>query len=122
MNAAVARRILEALSEGDIDAFAALIDPKIEVHTQRGVRRGAERVLRWARSKFEHLERRYEIDEVHEAGDTVVALVQVHYIWRESRKIGDTSIVGIVFDFRDGRLLRWRLYEDPMEALEELET
>jgi len=120
-NAELARRILEVLSEGDIDAFAALIDPEIEVHTQRGVRRGTEQVLRWARSKFEHLERRYDIDEVHEAGNTVVALVQVHYIWRESRKIGDTSIVGIVFRFRDGRLLRWRLYEDPMEALEELE-
>ena len=42
-------------------------------------------------------------------------------MWRESRKIGDTSIVGIVFEFREGKLLRWRLYEDPMEALEGLE-
>jgi ketosteroid isomerase-like protein len=120
-NAESARHILEALSEGNIDSFVELLDPEVEVHTQRGVRHGPEEVRRWARSKFQHLERRYEIDEVHEAGDTVVALVQVHYIWRESRKIGDTSIVGIVFEFRDGRLLRWRLYEDPMEALEELE-
>jgi len=121
-NAESARHILEALSAGDIDSFVELLDPAVEVETQRGVRRGVEQVRRWARSKFEHLERRYETDEVHEAGNTVVALVQVHYVWRESRQIGDTSIVGIVFEFREGRLLRWRLYEDPMEALEELES
>ena len=121
-NSQTARHILEALSEGDIDSFVELLDPEVEVETQRGVRRGVEQVRRWARSKFEHLERRYETDEVREAGNTVVALVQVHYVWRESRQIGDTSIVGIVFEFREGRLLRWRLYEDPMEALEELES
>jgi ketosteroid isomerase-like protein len=85
------------------------------------VRRGREEVARWARVKFEHLERRYEIDEVHAAGDRVAVLALVQYIWRESRKVGDESLVGIVLDFRDGKLRRWRLYDDPMEALEELE-
>lgn len=121
-NGEVARRILEAVSEGDVDAFVALLDPDVEIQTQRGVRRGRDEVARWARSKFEHLERRYEVDEVHTAGDRVVVLARVQYVWRETRKVGDESLVGIVLDLRDGKLLRWRLYDDPMEAHEELEA
>jgi ketosteroid isomerase-like protein len=121
-NAAIARRILEAIGEGDVDSFIELLDPEVEIHTQRGVRRGREEVGRWARVRFEHLERRYEVDEVHAAGDRVAVLALVQYIWRESRKVGDESLVGIVLDFRDGKLRRWRLYDDPMEALVELET
>jgi ketosteroid isomerase-like protein len=121
-NAEVARRILEAISQGDVDAFVALLDPDVEIQTQRGVRRGRDEVARWARSKFEHLERRYEVDEVHTAGARVVVLARVQYVWRETRKVGDESLVGIVLDLRDGRLLRWRLYDDPMEAHEELDA
>ena len=118
--AALAKRILEAISKGDVDAFVELLDPEVEIHTQRGVRRGREEVARWARTKFEHLERRYEVDEVHTADNRVAVLARVLYVWRESRKVGDESLVGIVLDLRDGKLLRWRLYDDPMEALEEL--
>ena len=121
-NAEVARRILEAISEGDVDGFVALLDPDVEIQTQRGVRRGRDEVARWARSKFEHLERRYEVDEVHTAGTRVVVLARVQYVWRETRKVGDESLVGIVLDLREGQLLRWRLYDDPMEAHEELEV
>jgi ketosteroid isomerase-like protein len=85
------------------------------------VRRGQDEVARWARTKFDHLERRYVVEELHAAGDTVVVLAHVQYVWRESGKLGDEWLIGIVLDFRDRRLLRWRLYEDPMEALEEIQ-
>jgi hypothetical protein len=78
-------------------------------------------VARWARTKFDHLERRYEVEELHEARETVVVLARVQYVWRESGEVGDEWLVGIALDFREGRLLRWRLYEDPMEALEEID-
>jgi ketosteroid isomerase-like protein len=121
-NAEVARRLLAAISAGDADSFVELLDAEVEIHTQRGVRRGRDQVARWARTKFDHLERRYEVEEVHEAGETVVVLARVQYVWRESGKLGDEWLIGIALDFRDRRLLRWRLYEDPMEALEELQT
>lgn len=112
--------MLAALGEGDVDAFSELIDPRVEIHTQRGVRHGSGEATRWAGRTFKHLQRRYEVDEVHEAGDTVVALARVQYVWRESGRIGDEWLLGIALDFRDGKLLRWRLFDDPIEALEEL--
>jgi len=58
---------------------------------------------------------------MHEAGDTVVALARVQYVWREDNKLGDEWLLGLVLDLRDGKLLRWRLFDDPIEALEELD-
>ena len=115
------RRLLAALSAQDADAFAELVDPQVEINTQRGVRVGREEAARWARRRFAHLERRYEVDEMRESGSTVVALVRVQYVWRESGKIGDEWLHGLALEFRDGKLLRWRLYDDPIEALEELD-
>ena len=120
-NSALAERILAALSEGDVEAFSELIDPGIEIHTQRGVRQGPEEARRWAQTAFDHLVRRYAIEELHEAGNTVVALARVQYVWRESEEVGDEWLLGIVLEFKDGRLRRWRIYDHPTEALEELE-
>jgi ketosteroid isomerase-like protein len=120
-NADAARRLLAALSAQDADAFADLVDPQVEIHTQRGARVGRDEAARWARRRFTHLERRYDVDEIRESGDTVVALVRVQYVWRESGKVGDEWLHGLALAFRNGRLLRWRLYDDPIEALEELD-
>lgn len=120
-NAEAARRLLAALSAQDADAFAELVDSQVEIYTQHGVRVGRDEAMRWARRRFAHLERRYELDEVRESGDKAVALVRVQYVWRESGKIGDEWLHGLALEFRDGKLLRWRLYDDPIEALEELD-
>jgi ketosteroid isomerase-like protein len=113
--------VLAALSECDLDAFAALIDPEVEIETERGTKRGAEEALRWAGHRYDHLERRYELDELRERGDTVVALARTQYVWRESGKLGEEWLHGIVLAFRAGRLVRWRVYDDPIEALEAID-
>jgi ketosteroid isomerase-like protein len=120
-NAGSARRILELLSEGDVEAFVEFLDPEIEIHTRRGARRGVAEAATWAGRRYLHLVRRYKVDELQEAGDRVLVLAEVQYVWRESGKVGHAALVGIVLEFRAGKLRRWRLYEDPMEALEELE-
>jgi ketosteroid isomerase-like protein len=118
----VARRVLAALSECDLDGFSRLLDPEVEIHTARGVRRGAEAATRWAGRRFEHLERRYVVEELRDAEDTVLALTRVQYVWRDDQKLGGEWLLGIVLDLRDGKLLRWRVFDDPMDALEELEA
>jgi ketosteroid isomerase-like protein len=121
-NTEVARRLLAVLGAGDVEAFRELIDPQVEIHTERGVRHGVDEAVRWAARKFEHLQRRYVVDEIQEAGDRVVVLARVQYVWRESDEVGDEWLLGLVLEFRHGKLRRWRLYDDPIEALEELEA
>jgi ketosteroid isomerase-like protein len=112
-----AREVLEALSAGDGEGFAHLVHPDVEIHTARGVRRGAEEARRWAENAYDHLERRYEVDEMHVAGEDVLVLAHVQYVWRESGEIGDSAPVAVAMRFSNGRLRRWEVHDDPAAAL-----
>jgi ketosteroid isomerase-like protein len=109
----LARRVLDALSHGDLSEFSTLLDPEIEIHTARGVRRGIDDAEEWAQKRYEHLERRYAIDELRDVGrDRVIVVARTQYVWRDSGLVGDESPIAIELEFRDGRLLRWRFMED----------
>ena len=117
----LARRVLESLGRGDVDAFARLLHPDVEIHTSRGVRRGTQEAREWASRTYEHLERRYEIEEMHVAGGTVLVLAHVQYVWRESGEVGDSAPVAIALEFDQGKLRRWELHEDPALGLKVFE-
>jgi hypothetical protein len=115
-SAELAREVLGALSDGDVTLFAALVHPEIEIHTARGVRRGAEEAEEWAVKRYEHLERRYAIDELRVEGDEVLALVRTQYVWRDSGLVGDEEPTEIELAFKDGKLIRWAFREDAAAA------
>jgi ketosteroid isomerase-like protein len=111
--AELARRVLEALSRGDVSAFVALVHPEIEIRTARGLRRGADQAEEWARKRYEHLERHFAIDRMEVRGDSVLALVRTQYVWRESGLVGDEEPVAIELAFRGGKLISWAFREEP---------
>jgi hypothetical protein len=85
------------------------------------VLRGIEEARAWAEPSYDHLDKRYEVDEIHLAGERVLAVGRVSYVWRDSGQVGDTSPVAIALDFEHGRLRRWRLFDDPSEGLKVFE-
>ena len=117
----LARDLLDALSKGDVDGFAARVHPDIEIHTARGIRRGVDAAREWAARAYDHLERRYDVDEIHVAGQSVLVLAHVQYVWRESGEVGDSEPVAVELDFEHGSLRRWRLDDDPAAALKVFE-
>jgi SnoaL-like domain len=112
-SAELAREVLGALSDGDVPLFSTLVDPEIEIHTARGVREGADEAEEWAQKRYEHLERRYAIDELRVDGDHVLALVRTQYVWRDSGLVGNEEPTTIELAFRGGKLIRWTFREDP---------
>jgi ketosteroid isomerase-like protein len=111
-SAELARDVLAALSRGDVQAFAALVHPEIEIRTARGSRHGLEQAEEWAQKRYEHLERRYAIDELRAKGDEVLAIVRAQYVWRDTGLVGDEEPTVIELAFRDGRLVLWAFRED----------
>jgi hypothetical protein len=110
-SAELAREVLRALSEGDVSLFATLVHPAIEIRTARGVRQGAEQAEEWAQKGYEHLERRFAIDELKVKGDHVLALVRTQYVWRDSGLVGNEEPTAIELAFKDGKLIRWEFRE-----------
>jgi len=120
-SSALARDVLDALSRGDVDAFVGLVDPEVEIHTARGVRRGCDEAAAWASSSYDHLERRYEVEEMHVAGEDVLVLAKVEYVWREGGEVGDSKAVAVALGFEQGRLRRWEVFDDQAQALKVFE-
>jgi ketosteroid isomerase-like protein len=110
-NADLARRVLEALSRGDVPGFAAHVHPDIEIRTARGVYRGSDAATEWARKRYEHLERQFAIDALEERRGEVAARVRTQYVWRESGLVGDEEPMTIHLGFADGKLIRWEYGE-----------
>ena len=111
-SADLAREVLGALSRGEVQAFAALVHPEIEIRTSRGARRGIDQAEEWAQKRYEHLERRYAIDQLKVDGDEVLAVVRTQYVWRESGLVGNEEPTVIELSFRDGKLARWAFREE----------
>lgn len=120
-SSAHAREVLDVLSRGDVESFVGLVGPEVEIHTARGVRRGRDEAAAWASSSYEHLERRYEIEEMHVAGEDVLVLAKVEYVWRESGDVGDSKAVAVALGFAQGKLRRWEVYDDQALALKVFE-
>jgi hypothetical protein len=112
-----ARDVLETLSRGESGRFARLVHPEVEIHTARGTKRGREAAETWAHNTYDHLDRRYEIGEMHVAGEDVLVLANVQYVWRESGEIGDSTPVAVLMRFEGGFLRRWQVFDDPAEGL-----
>jgi ketosteroid isomerase-like protein len=117
----IARQVLDALGHGDVEGFVRLLHPDVDIHTARGVRRGTEEARDWASRTYEHLERRYAIEEMHVAGESVLVLAQVQYVWRESGEVGNSAPVAVELAFERGRLRRWQVHDDPAEGLKVFE-
>jgi hypothetical protein len=113
------RAALEALGAEDPDRFVALLHPEIEIETARGVRRGLEAATTWASKRFDHLVRRWVVDELREEGDRVLMIGRVRYVWRDDGVVGAESPSAITLELDGGRIRRLRIHESVEEAATE---
>jgi ketosteroid isomerase-like protein len=126
-NVEIVRGLLDAFARRDHESAFALYDPEIEFDATEvretipdlaGVYHGHDGVRTyWRRWLSAWSELTFEIDDVIDAGDSVVALISNQH--QKGRLSGiDTSMprYAIVFTFRDGKVVRWKNYLDPERA------
>ena len=117
-NVELVRTAINALGHEDPEGFGALVHPDVEIETARGVRRGQEAAIEWASKRFDHLIRRWGVDEIREAGDRLLVLGCVQYVWREDERVGDQTPTSIGFELEDGQIRAMRIYESVEEGVE----
>ena len=123
-NANVVLAVVEAQRRRDWQAFRRLYDPNIEWEDVSGLwgdwgtRRGFDEVRdAWA-TWFEAFERvDFEVEDLVEAGDKVVAFIRASGRGRESGLVIHQRIPS-VWTVRGGRVVRVRGYRDDADALE----
>jgi ketosteroid isomerase-like protein len=122
-NVAVVERAWEAFSRGDLDAFFADVADDVEFEEdptfpEAGVFRGREQVTAYIRAFQEQMrDHRFEVEDVRDLGDRVLALV--HETARGATSgIDVDQRAAFLYEFRAGLIVRVRAYLDRAEGLE----
>lgn len=116
------REFIRAFNKGDLDAFAAVLHPGVELHSARGLRKGVEAARVWATRKPGGVQQTIELEGLYEeglegGGGRAVALIQRRWHWAEDGTEAGVDEMAWAFELRDHKILSWRPYEDREEAL-----
>jgi uncharacterized protein len=120
----LARQAMDALSRRDLPRLIALTDPEIEWYsffaelTEEGVYRGHDGTRRYLSDLDDAWEIvRADVDAGLALGDLALLVSRIHYRGRGSGAETE-SPVGWVLKFRNGKLLHFRAFREPQQALE----
>jgi limonene-1,2-epoxide hydrolase len=118
------REFIRAFNERDLDAFVAVLDSEVELHSGRGLRKGREAGRVWATREPGGVQQTIELEELYEeglegGGGRAVALIRRRWHWAEDGSEAGVDEMAWVFELRDHKILSWRPYEDREEALRE---
>lgn len=118
------REFIRAFNERDLEGFAAVLDPEVELHSGRGLRKGIEAARVWATREPGGVQQTIELEELYEeglesGGGRAVALIRRRWHWAEDGSEAGVDELAWAFELRDHRVLSWRPCEDRKEALRE---
>jgi limonene-1,2-epoxide hydrolase len=118
------REFIRAFNERDLDGFVAVLDPEVELHASRGLRKGIEAARVWATREPGGVQQAIELEELYEeglegGGGTAVALIVRRWHWAEDGAVAGEDEMAWAFELRERRVRSWRPYEDRAEALRE---
>ena len=116
------REFIRAFNERDLDAFVAVLDPEVELHASRGLRKGREAARVWATRPPGGVQQTIELEQLYEdgtegGGGRAVALINRHWHWEEDSSLAGVDVMAWFFELRDHRIRSWRPFDDRAEAL-----
>jgi limonene-1,2-epoxide hydrolase len=116
------REFIRAFNERDLDAFVEVLDPEVELHSGRGLRKGVEAARLWATRAPGGVQQTIELEQLYEegaesGGGSAVALIVRHWRWEEGGELAHEDEMAWAFELRDRRVRSWRPFEDRAEGL-----
>jgi limonene-1,2-epoxide hydrolase len=118
------REFIRAFNERDLDAFIAVLDPEVELHSMKGLVKGVKGARAWATRKRGGVQQTIELERLYEGGDTeaggghAVALIVRRWHWDDDAgEFAGQDEMAWTFELRGHRIRCWRPSEDRQEAL-----
>jgi ketosteroid isomerase-like protein len=120
----LARQVMEALGQRDLSIVIALADPEVEWHSffaqlgEGGVYRGHDGTREYMSDLSDAWEVvRADVDDGVAVGDVAVLVGRIHYRGKGSGAEDETP-AGWMLKFREGKVVRFRAFREPEQALE----
>lgn len=126
---ATVREFIRAFNEQDLAAFASVLHPEVELHSGRGLRRGAAEAREWATKKPGGVQQTVILDRllVLGWGNGEVAIVEItrRWVWAEDGSPAGEDEIEWLFTFCGGLVRSWRPWAlgpmfDAQTAVEQL--
>ena len=116
------REFIRAFNERDLDGFVAVLDPEVEIHSSRGLRKGPEAARIWATREPGGVQQSIELEQLYEdgtegGGGRAVALIVRRWHWEESGELASEEEMAWAFELRNRKVRSWRSHRDRGEAL-----
>jgi limonene-1,2-epoxide hydrolase len=106
------REFIRAFNERDLDAFVETLDPAVELHSMKGLRKGREAARLWATRAPGGVQQTIEVDELFEDEDRALALIRRVWHWNEDGSAAGEDEMAWLFELREQRIRSWRPFED----------
>lgn len=106
------REFIRSFNERDLDGFVEVLDPEIELHSMKGLRKGVEAARLWATRPPGGVQQTIELEELFEDGERALALVRRVWHWDEDGSHASTDEMAWLFELRDHLIRSWRPFED----------
>jgi ketosteroid isomerase-like protein len=116
------RQFIRAFNERDLDAFVAVLDPEVELHSMKGLRKGRAAARLWATRPPGGVQQTIELEQLYEdgtesGGGSAAALIRRVWRWEEDGSPAGEDEMAWVFELRDHRIRSWRPFEDRVAGL-----
>jgi len=106
------REFIRAFNERDLDAFVAVLDPEVELHSMKGLRKGRGAARSWATRPPGGVQQTIEVEELFEDGERALALVKRVWRWDEDGSHASTDEMAWLFELHDHLIRGWRPFDD----------
>lgn len=111
------REFIRAFNERDLDAFVSSLDPEVELHSMKGLRKGVEAARVWATRPPGGVQQTIEVEELFEddtqsGGGRALALIRRVWRWDEDGSAAGEDSMAWLFELREHRIRSWRPFED----------
>jgi limonene-1,2-epoxide hydrolase len=111
------REFIRAFNERDLDAFVAVLDPEIELHSGRGLRKGRDAARAWATRGPGGVQQTIELQQLYEdgaepGGGSAMALIRRAWHWAEDGSFARAEEMAWLFELHGHRVRSWRPFDD----------
>jgi hypothetical protein len=111
------REFIRGFNEGDLEAFVGSLDPEVELHSMKGLRKGREAARVWATRAPGGVQQTVELEELFEddtesGGGRALALIERVWRWEEDGSHASTDVMAWLFELRGHKVRSWRPFDE----------
>jgi hypothetical protein len=115
------REFIRAFNERDLDALVEVLDPEVELHSMKGLRKGRDAARLWATRAAGGVQQTIEVDELFEdgtesGGGAALALIRRVWHWDEDGSAAGEDEMAWFFELHKHLIRSWRPFEDRESA------